>query len=214
MGGRPCKLDEPRLRELHAAGLTDPAIARDMGVCKWTVGNWRLRLGLPANYLRPWTAKQVGEFRAMLEAGMTVRAAAARLGRTAEAGYAAVARHRLQGAAGYHDATARVGLARGLFRQGCTAAEVARRLGVSGTAARKYRKRLEGEVRKKRRALPGPACDDVWCERVGTAWAVGGLWCHAHALEFAAVVADARAATRGPPPTPRVPKVYRVRPRG
>jgi hypothetical protein len=51
MGRRP-KIDEAGLaviRERHAAGVCDAAVAAELGVGEWVVSYWRREMGLPSN---------------------------------------------------------------------------------------------------------------------------------------------------------------------
>jgi hypothetical protein len=80
---RPSRVPEDRLRELHAAGLLDPAIAAELGVSPNAVHDARKRLGLPSNYRTP--AKiDPDEVRRLADEGLTDRAIAARLECAAE----------------------------------------------------------------------------------------------------------------------------------
>ncbi|BCV20427.1 GcrA family cell cycle regulator [Moorella sp. Hama-1] len=49
LGGRPLLIDLEKLKELHAAGMTDAEIASELGVKRNTIAMARKRLGLTAN---------------------------------------------------------------------------------------------------------------------------------------------------------------------
>jgi hypothetical protein len=49
LGGRPLLVDLEKLKELHAAGMTDVEIVYELGVKRSTVAMARKRLGLTAN---------------------------------------------------------------------------------------------------------------------------------------------------------------------
>lgn len=57
--GRPKMVDDYLAEQLYAAGLSDPDIAKQLGVDPGTVWTWRKRNGIPANVRRGRPRKDV-----------------------------------------------------------------------------------------------------------------------------------------------------------
>lgn len=87
--GAPRRLSPKRVKELHAAGLSDPRIAAELGASVSAVWVTRcLRLGLPAVASRRWSAAEVRELRRLTRAGVARGDIARAIGRTVGGVYA------------------------------------------------------------------------------------------------------------------------------
>ena len=70
--GKRCRWDPVKARELYQQGMSDPAIAREVGTTSYTISWWRKRNNLPANHThvpgkRDWSRE---EARRLYDQGM------------------------------------------------------------------------------------------------------------------------------------------------
>lgn len=82
---RGCSIDESRALELYRQGLSDPAIARELGCSRLTVANWRKRRELATKNSRRSSAFDAPEVLAAYHAGASDEDLAQMVGYTSEA---------------------------------------------------------------------------------------------------------------------------------
>lgn len=134
---------DARIRELHAAGLTDPQIAERVGFSDATVRCRRLRMDLPHNGRRSWTVKEERRAVELALSGKTHEEIAAIMGRTESA-----IDNRLTAIGGgeldYRMTVAenRRSTAWDMIALGRTVPEIAAELGVIERTVRRYRREM------------------------------------------------------------------------